>query len=79
MQTIKEKQFTITTDISTATHWLSYEKNNDISLNKLYQLHMDYDPITKMNECFIKDDKGNYTMDYMRYKGIFIKFTDYEI
>lgn len=46
-----------------ATHWISYEKNNHVSLNKLYQLHPDNN-----NGC-IKDDNGVYGEWHLIFKG----------
>jgi hypothetical protein len=50
----------------TTTHWLSYEKNNHVSLNKLYQLHPDNN-----NGC-VRDDNGIYGEWHLMFKGDYV-------
>lgn len=61
------------TNIDQATHWISHEKNDYVSLNKIYQLHLIYDTFSNQDEYYIKNDKGQYSMDYLRFKGEYIK------
>ena len=68
-------------NIENATHWIPGKNkikinNNFISVNltpnKPYELIKLKCSDTDEYEYFIKDDKGNYTMDYMVCEGKFI-------
>jgi hypothetical protein len=60
------QNITIVPELSMAKFWLSREKNNHVSLNKLYQLHPDNN-----NGC-IKDDNGTYGEWHLIFKGDYV-------
>jgi hypothetical protein len=70
------KNYEIVSDISRASHWLSYEDHescikDSIIPNKLYKLIKQKDEIGQ-EEYFIQDEMGYLSMGYICHKGDYI-------
>ena len=62
--------------IRNAIYWIPNKSVigiSNITSNKIYKLIKMKCLDSNEYELFIKDDKGNYTTDYMVYKGKFVK------
>lgn len=71
------RNYTITDDITKATHWLSKPDNRScikdyIVPNKMYKLIKLKDEETDEDEYFIISEDNNYSMYYMIHHGNFI-------